>query len=267
MRRTRVDKILALWYYLFAVSLSELTKSSQELLPNLGNLPIDQQRDKLRKIYGAQGLLNPANPDFATLQPMADISGMRRIALSPYVDSTISRMRQGAPLDILAAGVTIDAGSLFETVQASDGQTRPTLFIRHINRSRLELARQTGTDRDGSMPSSGNQYDYEVQAMREYAISSPRDITYSAQYAPTSGEIRVNNHDALLIYAPETLQQIIPRYRYFSSAAVFGLHAFIHQRFINSALLATVENDQPSPHVTNLGGSAIGGLINFPSIK
>lgn len=237
------------------------------MIPNLGDIPLDQQRDRLLAFYASQGLIDPEQPEYCTDQPRADISRMRHTALGPYIDTVTERMRKGALADFVVPGDSIEASSLFEMIQEIDGQTRPSLLVRRINRFRLELARQTGTDRDGSASPTGDQYEYEQQVMKEYAISSPRDITYAAIYRPSSGAIRVNNHNALLVYAPEGLQQVTPRYKDFSSTAVFGLHVFLDQRLMSSSLLATVENDQPSPHPANFGGIALGTQLVFPSAK
>lgn len=231
---------------------------TQDRLPHLGDVPLTEQRDHLHDIYVRESLIDPTDISFMTDSPMTDIQNMRYAALTPYVEAVKSRMRNGAITQMTVSGDSISASELFDTVHTADGQERPTLLVRRINRSRLELARQSGTDRDGGSSPGGKQYEYERQARKEYGISSPRDITYAGLIRLTSSDIRVNTYDALLVYAPEALQPIIPRCKDFSEIAVHGLFAFVDQRLVRSSLLATVGRSGPSPQPTALGEIAFG---------
>ncbi len=237
------------------VALSELSNSAHDVLPNLGDLPLDQQRDRLFETYSSQHLLNTDNETYVTDNPLGDIIKMRYAALSPYVESVRERMRQGAVSRIIV-DAELTPSDLFEQLQKIDGQDRGILLTRSISRARLDQALMTGSDRDGSSNTGYHGGEYEDLAMKEYALTVVGDITYATRTTPNSANIRINPYNALLVYAPEALQEIAPKSRYIMGSS--GLHTFIDPRLKWQSLLAVVETtESPKQAGRKIGNIAV----------
>lgn len=239
-------------------SSGELPLPLIENVPNLGDLPLDQQRDRLLGIYASQDLLGTDTKPYITDNPLADIIKMRYVAITPYVDSVKERMRQGA-VSRIVIDTEISASDLFERLRAVDGQDRDVILTRSISRARLDEALRSGSDRDEYSNKGYHGGDYENTAMKEYALTVVGDVTYASRTRSDSPAIRVSPHSALLIYANEALQEIAPRTRHIMGST--GFHVFVDPRLKWCSLLATVESSEASRAMeSRIGSTAVSQL-------
>ena len=210
-----------------------------QLFSGLDEAPIEEQRDKISQLFVSHGLIADALEGYITEDPVKDIDKLRHDGLSDYVERVEHRMRHGNVIEITAPTGTLTAQDLFTKIFNQDNQDRLALFKRHISRSRLHLAKQTGSDRDNTSELNYHDGFNEAQAVKEYAITDPSDITYVSAITPDDLDLHVEDDTALLVYAIEGLQPL-NTYKNNRHGSI-GLAAFVDKRLKQRSLLAVIQ--------------------------
>ena len=217
----------------------ELVLMRYQLFPGLDEAPIEVQRDKIAQLFVGRGLIADESGGYTTENPVNDIDKLRHDGLTDYVERVEHRMRHGDILEITAPGGVLTAQNLFTRIFNQDKQARPALFKRHISRSRLHLAKQTGSDRDNNSELDYHDGFNEAQAVKEYAITDPSDITYVSAITPDDLDLHFEDDMATLVYAIEGLQPLSP-YKNNRHGSI-GLAAFVDKRLKQRSLLAVIQ--------------------------
>jgi hypothetical protein len=216
----------------------ELPGIGIDVLPHLGDESGLSQRDSLVKYYSGDVAIDPS---LFTDDPISDMARIRHEALSGYIESVMHRMRQGEIEEIKTAG-KISSTDIFDILRTKDGENRAYLLTRKIAKARLQVAMETGTDRDINSVLNSHGDGYEQQALHEYGLSedAAEEITYATPITQYTSEIAIAENQAVLVYASEALTPITPMH-WDNLAKPYGIYAFVDTRLRLPSLLAIIE--------------------------
>ncbi len=222
------------------------------LFPLGANPDAHVRRDYALQEYAKQGV------DVAALalsgDPIEDIAAVRYAALTPYVEQALPHMRTGPVAMLHDPGGALSGPELYDEIERSNGHAFGALILRSCRPDRVEIALQTGSDRDRSsgVNTHGAKWGdgfFERRSMLDYGIDGQyENITYAHDNPPNfRGMQRINcaeDGEAMLVYAPNGLQTL----RYEGAdpySGPYGFRAFVDPRLKAASLLAVVYSAAP----------------------
>jgi hypothetical protein len=227
----------------------EMEPEPQELLIHLGDKPPKVQRQALMREYVRRGILDRrVAKGMYTDDPLADIAQLRKAALADHV-SEISRRLQGfdpEPYAVPGENPNFEPSKVFEQIAIRNSlyHERPSIYDRllftPIPEARLLEVMLYGKPGNSDSSELG---DYGRQAMKEYALTDPREIMTAGEHGREDPPIFIHEGQALLAYAPDCLQRIVPRAPGFESDED-NVYAFIEPDLAYTALQAYVTREE-----------------------
>ncbi|HSX06446.1 MAG TPA: hypothetical protein VLG92_01875 [Candidatus Saccharimonadia bacterium] len=232
---------------------SEKTGEAYPML-NLGDdLDARVRRDIALQRY--RDFIDGFNP---TDDPLADIREIRRLALRPYVEAALPRMRIGEVVRVHVPEGVVSYDALYPRLEEANGHSFRGLALRVCSSApeRINTLLETGTDRNrqsgvNNLGKKAGDGTYEEKSMRAFGFDGQyEEVTYARTPYSEADEKRYPyqpfyGDDALLVYAPEALQTLSHEgadpYQ-----PPFGFMGFIDPALRMAALLAIVDSNEPS---------------------
>jgi hypothetical protein len=186
----------------------------EEVLANLGNVNLWEQRARMRDIMIKLGFMTKEAPRALSDDNLRDIEEMRSLALGWFRNEKQARLGSQPRMRFVvpARKAEVVPAWIFDEMSRRNQGARMiypyiSVLVRPVGLGRLGEALKTGSDRAGRNDLS-DLGEFERQAMYEHAIPGPQRVLHANEIFPGSNPVYMPHGTAMLIYAPDCLRRL-----------------------------------------------------------